>query len=82
MHLKLTLTGETEARLVEQAAKIGKTPETLAVEAIQEKLAGETPPPPQAQSVAEFRAWLAAHPASSATVLDDSRESIYRGRGE
>jgi hypothetical protein len=85
MNLTLHLPPQTEARLKEQATRMGKSPEELALEALQERLAidsqAEASSSP-ASRLAEFQAWLAAHPASSTQVLDDSRESIYRGRGE
>lgn len=31
--------------------------------------------------IAKFRAWAASHPKSD-VIADDSRESIYEGRGE
>jgi hypothetical protein len=41
--------------------------------------------PPRAETpeewVARFRAWVASH-AKSDVIADDSRESIYEGRGE
>ena len=85
MNLTLHLTPETEARLKEQASLMGRSPEELALQALQEKLAAG-PEPGEALSpgtrLAEFRAWLSSHPSSSARKLDDSRESIYEGRGE
>jgi hypothetical protein len=82
MNLILHLTAETEERLKERASVIGKDPKTVALEAIEEKLAEESALLPQAASLAEFQAWLAAHPASATHALDDSRESIYDGRGQ
>jgi hypothetical protein len=85
MTLTLHLTPDAEAMLVRQAALAGSSPERLALEAIQEKLAFESESlealAPVAR-LAEFRAWASAHPASAAAHLDDSRESIYEGRGQ
>ena len=84
IHLDLTLhlTPETEAKL---ASLTGRTPEELALEAILAKYK-PTRRPRRARSaerwIAEFRAWLDTHPASSVVTFDDSRESIFEGRGE
>jgi hypothetical protein len=59
----------------------GKPPETLALEALQEKLSEDSLPLPQAASLSEFETWYTSHPRSRARELDDSRESIYEGRG-
>jgi hypothetical protein len=85
MNLILHLTPETEAWLKEQANLTGRSPEDLALEALQEKVAYESEPGTAlspSSRLAEFRAWLSSHPASTARILDDSRESIYDGRGE
>jgi predicted DNA-binding protein len=85
MNLTLTLTPETEARLKEQAARVGKAPESVALEALEEKLSIEEPPAatlPPDEWRARFNALLASLPRTEATFVDDSRESIYDGRGE
>ena len=82
MNLTLHLPPETESRLLEWATLSGKKPETVVLEAIEERLSGQGEPLPQASSLTEFQAWLGAHPASDVSVLDDSRESVYEGRGE
>lgn len=85
MNLILHLTPDTENRLKEQASLTGRSVEDLALEALQEKLAACNEVDealPAASRLAEFRAWLASHPASSNRVLDDSRENIYDGCGE
>ena len=82
MNLTLNLTAETESRLREWAISTGKAPETVALEAIQEKLSEENAPLPQAASLSEFQTWFDSHPRSLASELDDSRERIYEGRGE
>jgi len=85
MNLTLNLTPETEARLRQQASLSGRSPEQVIIEALQEKLALEAETEASqspATRLTEFRAWLASHPSSAATVLDDSRESIYGNRGE
>jgi hypothetical protein len=84
MLLTLHLIADTEAKLKEQARLTGKSPEELAVEALQEKLAYD-PEPAMSRSVssrlAEFRAWIASMPAGNPDA-DISRESIYRNQGE
>jgi hypothetical protein len=85
MNLTLHLTPNTEAKLKEQASITGRSLEEIALEALQEKLAAsgeEDESLTPASRLTEFQAWLASHPASSAHVLDDSRESVYSGRGE
>ena len=82
MNLILQLTPETEIRLKEWTALTGEKPETVALEALQEKLSNENDPLPQAASSAEFQKWFTSHPYSTAPTLDDSRERIYEGRGE
>jgi hypothetical protein len=83
MHLVLNLPPETEARLRHAATESGKAPEDLAIEAIDEKLLVEE------QGELSLDRWqtrlrdaLKALPRSAATFVDDSRESIYEGRGE
>jgi hypothetical protein len=86
MHLILNLPPESEARLREAASESGKAPEAVALEALDEKFA--TPPEDRADQLPlerwqkRFRDALAALPRSIATFVDDSRESIYNGRGE
>jgi hypothetical protein len=86
MHLVLNIPPETEVRLRQAASESGKAPEVVALEALDEKLA--TPPDDQADQLSlerwqkRFRDALAALPRSTATFVDDSRESIYNGRGE
>ncbi len=85
MNLVLHLTPETEKRLRQAAAESGKAPETLALEALDEKLATSDDPEdhlPVDRCQQKLREVLAAIPRSSATFVDDSRESIYEGRGE
>ena len=81
MTLTLQLTPETESRLREWASVTGKNPETVALEALREKLSDENVLLSQAASAAEFQTWFVAHPGSCTSALDDSRESIYEGRG-
>lgn len=86
MTLTLHLTPEIENRLRHWANQAGKNPETIALEALNEKLAeADSQPSHTAGNDAEWKAKLSACIALHPTVthpLDDSRESIYAGRGE
>jgi hypothetical protein len=83
MTVTLNLSSETVRRLREKAAQSGLTLETYL-----EQLAELSTPPsgnmieaPAAEWIAAWRSW-AAHRPASLTLADDSRESIYAGRGE
>lgn len=87
MTIQINLTPEFEARLRREAAAAGKDVETFAREALEETLVAEVEPAAEhvnltpEQRLAEWRAWTSsARPMGS--VVDDSRESIYEGRGE
>lgn len=86
MILSLNLSPETEARLKTQALKSGKSPEELVLEALTERLTSDGSDSDDQITAKrrkqEFQAWLAAHPSVPGTNVDDSRESIYEGRGE
>ena len=86
MTLTLVLPPDIEAKLKEQAAREGKDPQTLVLEAIEETLSSEvattTAMLPVAAWHARFYALLDSLPRSEATAVDDSRESIYNGRGQ
>lgn len=89
MTLHIPLSDESEARLRALAEAAGQDVSRLVAEAIEEKLtllddeAREATPRPRTpeQWVAELRAWAASHPRRD-YIADDSRESIYDGRGE
>lgn len=89
MTLKIPLGPTTEAELRKRAAAAGKKPEDFVVEVIEEELAINEPAPslepasPDKRDawLAEFHAWVASHPRLDHFV-DDSRDSIYSGRGE
>lgn len=89
MTLRIELSEQSEARLREYAKAAGKDLLAVVTEAINEKAAaleeeggGEVRPVRNAEEwIAELRAWAASHPRIDA-VVDDSRESIYAGRGE
>jgi hypothetical protein len=82
MDLTLHLSAELEAKLRDQAKAVGKPPEELALEALEEKLSAETTTPailPPDEWIAAFDAWVTSHKPRNPNV-DDSRESIYPGR--
>jgi hypothetical protein len=84
MNLVLHLPPETEAKLIEQAAVTGTAPEELVLRALEEQLAmsAQSPSAISAEEwVADVRAWAAKHRYLLGDA-DDSRESIYAGRGE
>ena len=84
MNLVLQLSPETEAKLLQQAAIVGRPPEELAMKALEEKLATESPVMEALtaqQWVADFHRWAESH-RRLPHEADDSRESIYAGRGE
>lgn len=84
MNLTLHLSPELEAKLMEQATAKGMAPEQVALQALEEQL--EAVPPASAsmspeQWVADIRAWATSHRLLPHEA-DDSRETIYAGRGE
>lgn len=84
MTLQIALSPETEALLRQQAEAAGKDPARFALEALEEKLAvdaEERSRPSRSQRIEAFDAWVASHKPVGHFV-DDSRESIYEGRGE
>lgn len=85
MKVNLNFPAEIETILLRRAAASGKQVETIVKEFVAERLAEENPPSVKIASHAEFMAKLHRiidlHPPSNGTV-DDTRESIYAGRGE
>ena len=86
MTLQIELPPETEAKLRQEAAAAGKDPATFAREALEEKLAwsnaatAEESKLTKEQRIAEWSAWADSHTPLGHDV-DDSRETIYEGRG-
>jgi len=87
MTLKIPLRPTTEAKLRKRAAAAGKNPEDFVVEVIEESLSSsdestdhDTSLPPN-ERVTELLKWVESHRPTGHPV-DDSRESIYEGRGE
>ncbi len=88
MTLHIPLSQESETRLREFAAAHGRDVASVVADAIEEKLGtsedleGKDKPPMTADEwIAELREWAASHQRLN-YVADDSRESIYAGRGE
>ena len=86
MTLKLTLSSETEAKIRAHAADLGQDIEVFVLQAVAEKLAdvenGLSVSSHSGDDWAEkLHACIDLHPVASHFV-DDSRESIYAGRGE
>jgi hypothetical protein len=85
--LQVELPPETEARLRAEAAAAGKDPATFVREAVEEKLAwasddmAERPKLSTQERIAEWMAWGGSH-VPLGRDADDSRETIYEGRGE
>src|SRR5438093_777537 len=89
MSITIQLPPAAEAMLRERAKNQGETPENVLAKLAQEWLAskgnGAASKSGEAMSaeewIANWRAWAASHPPVDHFV-DDSRESIYEGRGE
>jgi hypothetical protein len=81
MTITVNLTAETAQRLREKAEQRGQTLE-IYLESLAREAAGPTPAVLSAEEwVARFRAWAESHQPLP-VIADDSRESIYKGRGE
>lgn len=86
--MHISIPPELEARLCERAARTGKDVQTIVLETLQEKLSS-SPVNPMTEArnasaeewITRFEAWVDSHPPWGRFV-DDSRESIYAGRGE
>jgi hypothetical protein len=84
--LNLNLPPETEAQIRQLAALSGQNVEAVVLEALSAKLAdADLQPSREPQNDQEWKkklqAWIDLHPVVTHFV-DDSRESIYAGRGE
>lgn len=89
--LKLRLSKAASAKLAERAAQAGRDIASVATDLI-EQAVGASPEVPvdgdSAQRAAAWEAWVTEMRQwgktnlSSGHVIDDSRESIYEGRGE
>jgi hypothetical protein len=88
MTVTINLPPEAEAKLRDQAAQQGAELEEYLSELAQRWANGASPDEPATTSLkspeqraAEFLAWADSH-AHITAVADDSRASIYEGRGE
>ena len=86
MTLELPLSPELASKLQEQAQAAGMDVTEFVREILEERLAAEAPmgqavPRATKQRLSEFRKWIASHKPLPYEA-DDSRESIYEGRGE
>jgi len=85
----IQLPAEIERHLREAASLAGKSVESylqeLAVRVARQGIGtggfASVPEKPAEEWIAEWRAWVESHPART-VLADDSRESIYEGRGE
>ena len=85
MSLSVSFPAEIESTLRQHAAAIGKDVETFVRELVVEEVAEATESPVRRRSHAEFKEKLDAMIQSHGIrngQFDDSRESIYAGRGE
>lgn len=84
MTIKISLSPALEDKLKERAAASGQDVAVVAAELIEQAIAGNGGTAldlsPE-QRAAEWRSWAENHPRLGHSV-DDSRQSIYRGRGE
>lgn len=84
MAIMVHLNDEAEHRLRERAAAQGRSPEDLVNEAVAESLASQDDGRGDfsaRQRVEEWLKWTANLPRDG-EAIDDSRDSIYAGRGE
>ena len=81
MNLILNLPPETEARLRQAAQESGKTPETLALEALDERLTDFNSGPELSREewLRRFNEWMSQVKSRNPNV-DDSREGFYPDR--
>jgi predicted transcriptional regulator len=82
MNITLELSPELRDKLAEQAAKLARPLEEVALQAIEESLGADTTAKQLSREEwqREINAWIASHGPISHFV-DDSRESIYGDDG-
>ena len=82
--MQLNLPPSTESLLRQHAIAAGKDLESFAIQFLQQQLESHEPSNPAEQNhddwVAAITAWSNSHPRTT-RLVDDSRESIYEGRG-
>lgn len=84
MVLNLDLSPDLEARLTQRATATGRSVDAVAIEALRDALSADTNVNPERDREAwrsRLEAIIDRHPAVDHFV-DDSRDSIYEGRGE
>jgi hypothetical protein len=85
MTVQISLPDDLEEQLRRRAAEAGVDVETFVKNAVTDQLKAEPDLPPRRRTHEEFMRALdeiiAMHPPTGGR-LDDSRESIYAGRGE
>jgi len=85
MAVSVHLPPETEKKLREHARASGKDVNDIVAQAVEEKLASSTSKDngdlPATEWSRQWRAWAASHRTLD-HIADDSRESVYNGRGE
>ncbi len=87
MTLKIDVSDDLMAKLEREASASGRDLQSLVVSALEEMVACADEEPPhdskasREQRAAEWVAWTSGHRPLGRPV-DDSRESIYEGRGE
>lgn len=83
MNLRIQIPEHLNSILTARAAECGKDVESFAVDSLCEQL--EVPSSSTSESAADFDSWLVEIwklVPSVGTNVDDSRDSIYAGRGE
>lgn len=85
MTIQLDFPADVENTLRQRAAAAGQDVATFVKEVVSDHLAEDAPTPAMRSKRESFedwmRAWIKMHPVLP-TAVDDSRESIYAGRGE
>jgi hypothetical protein len=85
MTLNIHLPADVERTIRERASAAGVDLETYVTNIVKEEIAVapevKSPVPPPSSYAERLQAWIALHPVLDHPI-DDSRESIYAGRGE
>jgi hypothetical protein len=85
MNVSINFPSEIETVLLRRAAAAGQDVESFIRKVVADSLAETDIAVPPRKQPAEFRkrleSWIALHPKLE-HAIDDSRESIYAGRGE
>lgn len=85
MSVSINFPDEIEHALRCRATAVGQDITTFVTKIVVEKLGSDLAPTERRHSHESFKkrleSWISLHPAST-HLVDDSRESIYEGRGE